>query len=389
MRISERARQMTPFMVMEILEAAQRLEREGSHVVHLEIGEPDFDTPQCIKDAACRALDDGHTHYTHSLGIPELRGAISEDYRKRYGVEVDPGRILVTQGTSPAMLLLFAALLQRGDKVVLSDPCYACYENFIRFSGGEPVKVPVLEEDGFQYRVARIREKLDGAVRAILINSPSNPTGTLLSPERMRGIAELTAPEGPYIVSDEIYHGLVYEDRDHSILEFTDNAFVLNGFSKLYAMTGWRLGYLIAPEPFIRPMQVMAQNLFISANAMAQWAGVAALTDPAAAADVARMKAIYNERRIYMIQRLRAMGFTITHEPTGAFYVIVNARHLDGDSLRLAYDILEKAHVGVTPGIDFGEGAEGYIRFSYANSIENIGLGMDRLERYVNERLGR
>jgi aspartate/methionine/tyrosine aminotransferase len=380
---------MTPFLVMEVLEAAQAMERSGRSVIHLEVGEPDFDTPESIKRAACRALDDGHTHYTHSLGLLELRQAISADYRKRYGVSVAPANIAITQGTSPAMLAVFSTILEQGDKVVTSDPCYACYDNFITFAGAEPVKVPVSEDDSFQYRVSAIRAALDDRVRAILINSPANPTGTLLPAERMQAIADLAEEKGLWIVSDEIYHGLVYEGKEHSILEFTDRAFVFNGFSKLYAMTGWRLGYVIAPPAFMRTLQTVCQNFFISANAMAQWGGLTALTDPEAEADVARMVATYDKRRLYMLQRLKGMGFVIKHDPTGAFYVLVNMRHLaarfDGSSLKLAYDILEKAAVGVTPGIDFGENTEGFIRFSYANSLENIAEGMDRLERYLAE----
>ncbi|MUM77964.1 aminotransferase class I/II-fold pyridoxal phosphate-dependent enzyme [Pseudodesulfovibrio sp. F-1] len=387
MSISKRCCAMTPFLVMEILEAAQAMEREGRSIVHLEVGEPDFDTPDCVKRAACRALDDGHTHYTHSLGLFELREAISEDYRSRYGVCVDPANIAITQGTSPAMLAVFSTILEAGDKVVTSDPCYACYDNFITFAGAEPVKVATSEDDAFQYRVPAIRQVLDPKVRAILINSPANPTGTLLPAEHMRAIAQLAEEKELWILSDEIYHGLVYEGREHSILEFTDRAFVFNGFSKLYAMTGWRLGYVIAPAAFIRTLQTVCQNFFISANAMAQWAGLAALKE--AGPDVARMVAIYDTRRQAMLNRLKGMGFDIRHDPTGAFYVLVNMRHLaarfDGSSLRLAYDILEKAGVGVTPGIDFGESTEGFIRFSYANSLENIMEGMDRLERYLKE----
>ncbi|QJB55087.1 pyridoxal phosphate-dependent aminotransferase [Pseudodesulfovibrio sp. zrk46] len=389
MSISKRCCDLTPFLVMEILEKAQEMERAGEHIIHMQIGEPDFDTPDCIKRASCRALDNGHTHYTHSLGIMELREAIAEDHKKRYGVTVDPANIVVTQGTSPAMLTLFTALLEDGDKVITSDPCYACYDNFITYAGAEPVKVAVSEDDSFQYRVSAIREAIDAnpGVKAILINSPANPTGTLLSPERMQAIADLAEEKGIWIFSDEIYHGLVYEGKEHSILEYTDRCFVMNGFSKLYAMTGWRLGYLIAPADFVRTLQVMCQNFFISANTMAQWGGVAALKE--AELDVARMKEIYNERRVYMLERLKGMGFNIKHDPTGAFYALVNMRHLaekfDGSSLKLAYDILEKAKIGVTPGIDFGEGAEGFIRFSYANSIENIREGMDRLERYIKE----
>lgn len=374
---SKRTEAISSFIVMDVLEKAHEMERDGVHIIHLEVGEPDFDTPPQIKEAACRALDEGHTHYVHSLGILELREAISEYYYNTYNVSVDPDQIVVASGTSPAMFVVFSALLEPGDQVIISDPHYACYPNFIRFVQGEPVSVRVHEEDGFQFRPEAIQAKITDKTKAIFINSPSNPTGNLLSKERMAAIAEFS----PYIVSDEIYHGLVYEGKEHSILEFTDHAFVLNGFSKLYAMTGWRLGYVIAPKPFIRSIQKVKQNFFISANAVVQRAGIAALKY--CGDDVARMKSIYNERRQFMVRRLKEMGFGITVEPTGAFYIFANAKHISNDSYSLAFDILKNAHVGVAPGIDFGENGEGYLRLSYANSIENIAEGMNRLERYL------
>jgi len=376
--IPRRAQEIRPFIVMDVLERAHALEHDGVHVIHLEVGEPDFDTPECVKEAASRALKEGYTHYTHSLGMLELREAICEYYGKTYKVAVHPDQIVVTSGTSPAMFLLFSALLEAGDEVIVSDPRYACYSNFIKFLEGVPVPVPVHEEDGFQYRPDAIQEKITDKTKAIFINSPSNPTGNLLSASRIRAIAKFS----PYIVSDEIYHGLVYEGQERSILEFTEHAFVLNGFSKLYAMTGLRLGYLIAPKPFMRPIQKIQQNFFICASSVAQMAGIAALEQ--AGEDVARMKRIYNERREFIVRRLREMGFGITVEPTGAFYVFANAKRFSNDSYRLAFDILENAHVGVTPGIDFGENGEGYLRFSYANSLENIAEGLDRIENYLS-----
>jgi aspartate/methionine/tyrosine aminotransferase len=375
--ISKRAESITPFIVMEVLERAREMEAQGIDIIHLEVGEPDFDIPNAVKAATRKALDEGLTHYTHSLGDPGLREAIAQHYLDTYGVSVKPDQVVVTSGTSPAMMLVFAALLEGGQEVIISDPGYACYPNFISFLGGVPVRVPVYEKDGFEFGPEAIRARISDKTKAILINSPSNPTGMLLSEGTMRAIAQFS----PYIVSDEIYHGLVYRGREHSILEYTDHAFVLNGFSKLYAMTGLRLGYLIAPERFIRPIQKMQQNFFICANSLAQQAGIAALRE--AAEDVARMKSIYNQRRHFMIKRLKALGFGITVEPTGAFYVFANARHISGDSYKLAFDILEKAHVGVTPGVDFGQNGEGYIRFSYANSIEKIAEGLDRIERYL------
>jgi len=379
-KITERAQQIPPFIVMDVLEKAHELERQGRHIIHLEIGEPDFATPGCICEAGRAAIQRGETHYTHSLGIIELREAICENYHEKYGVNIDPGQIIVTSGTSPALLMIFSALLESGDEIIISNPHYPCYPNFANFLGARPNFVNVYEEDGFQLRHEDIKKKINSKTGAILINSPSNPAGNLLSSERMEKIAGL----GPPVISDEIYHGLVYNKQEHSILEFTDNAFVLNGFSKLYAMTGWRLGYLIAPHQFIRPLQKIQQNFFISAGTISQWAGITALKK--AQADVDEMKKIYNERRRYMIRKVRELGFGLAVEPEGAFYMLVNAKHLSDNSYELAFEILEKAGVGVTPGIDFGKNAEGYLRFSYANSLENIKEGMNRIGDFLKKK---
>jgi len=377
--ITKRASEIQPFIVMDVLEKAQEMQRKGEHIIHLEVGEPDFDTPECIREACYRAIRNGETHYTHSLGLLELRDAICEHYFNTYNVTVSPDQVVVTSGTSPAMLILFATILEKGDEIIISDPHYACYPNFISFFEGVPVSVNVYEEEGFQYTTEAIQEKISNRTKGIIINSPSNPTGNLLSAERMAEIASLGVP----IISDEIYHGLVYEDREHSILEFTDNAFVFNGFSKKYAMTGWRLGYLIAPKSYIRSMQKLLQNLFISANSFVQWGGVTALRE--AGDEVVRMRNIYNERRKYLSKRLLEIGLGVKVEPTGAFYILGNIKAFSNDSYKTAFDILEKARVGLTPGIDFGKNCEGYLRFSYANSLENIEEGINRLEKYLKE----
>jgi aspartate/methionine/tyrosine aminotransferase len=377
--ISKKAQEIPPFIVMDVLEKAQELERMGERVIHLEVGEPDFDTPECINEAGYRAICDGKTHYTHSLGLIELREAIVEDYWGKYHVNISPEQVLVASGTSPAMLLLFSSLLEEGDQVILSNPYYPCYPNIIRFVGGSPIFIDVKEEEGFQYLPEMIEEKLTSRVKGIMINSPSNPTGNVMSAERMTKISKFSS----FIISDEIYHGLVYEGEAHSILEFTDRAFVINGFSKLYAMTGWRLGYLIAPKEFIRPMQKIQQNLFISASSFSQWGALAGLKK--AGRDIEKMRQTYDRRRRFLIPKLKSLGFGITVEPTGAFYVLANARKFSQDSYSLAFDILVKAKVGVAPGIDFGSNAEGYLRFCYANSMENIEEGMNRLQQYLEQ----
>ena len=371
--IAKRAQEVTPFLAMEVMERAKELEAEGRKVIYLCLGEPDFPTPIPIVAAAVRALRQGQTTYTHSLGRIELRQAIAEYYQRRYKVDVDPNQVIVSSGTSPLMLLLFAALLDPGDEVILPDPSYACYPNFIRFVDGKPVFLRTRVEDGFQPRAADVEKIIGNQTRALLINSPSNPTGSVISTSELEALAGLSIP----VVSDEIYHGLTYEGDERSILEFTSDAFVLGGFSKAYAMTGWRLGYLIAPKQSIRALQSQHQNFLISANNFVQLAGIAALTE--CAEDVATMREEYNKRRQHIIPRLESIGLKVENMPAGAFYVLADARHISHDSLALSKEILEETGVAVTAGIDFGAGAEGFLRFSYANSLQNIDRAIDLL----------
>jgi Aspartate/tyrosine/aromatic aminotransferase len=365
---------------MEVLEKAQAMTAQGEDIIHLEVGEPDFASPEPVKEAALRALKQDDTHYTHSLGKITLREEIARYYWRKYGVEISPNQILVTSGTSPGMLMVFSALLEKGDEVILPDPYYACYPNFIRYVDGIPMFVPISEEDGFKYRPQAIKRNLGPRTQAILVNSPANPTGVVYSDADFRALADLSQ----MIIADEIYNGLIYEGAEHSILEFTDRAFVINGFSKLYAMTGWRLGYVIAPREYVRAMQIMQQNFFICASSFAQEGGIAALRD--CDQDVQAMLGIYNERRLYLLERLKQMGIATRHDPSGAFYALANVREYTSDSYRFAFEILEEAKVAVTPGIDFGANCEGYIRFSYANSLENIKEGLNRLEIFLKSR---
>jgi len=378
--LSKRSQEIPPFYVMEILEKASELEKEGRDIIHLEIGEPDFDTPKVVKEAAKKALFEGKTSYTHSLGIPELRQAIAEHYKKCYGVSVSDENIIVTSGTSPAMLMVFSALLDPGEEIIMPNPCYACYPNILEFVGGVPRFIDVHEEDGFKIRPEEIKRNLLSSVKGILINSPSNPTGVVLEGSEISELVKAVG-ERAYIISDEIYHGLVYKGKEHSILEFTDRCFVLNGFSKLYAMTGWRLGYCICPPEFTRAIQKIHQNILICANSFVQLAGIAALKETRD--DVEKMVRTYDERRKFMLPRLREIGFDINYEPTGAFYIFANAKNFTSDSYEFTLRILEQAGVAIAPGIDFGSGGEGYIRFSYANSIENIKEGLERLARFI------
>ena len=377
--ITEKANSIQPFITMDVMEKAQQQEKKGLNIIHMEVGEPDFETPSVIKNAAIEAIQKGDTHYTNSLGKIEFRKEIAHYYQKKYNINFSPDQVLVTSGTSPAMYLIFAATLEQGDEVILSNPYYACYPKIIKFLGGNPVFVPVYEEDGFKYDINAIKKYITPRTKLIMVNSPSNPTGMVYDKEDLQAIADL----GYYTLSDEIYHGLVYKGEEHSMLEFTDRTFILDGFSKRYAMTGWRLGYLIAPQEYIRPLQKIQQNFFICANSFIQTAGIAALKNCDDA--VKNMAAIYNKRRIFILKRLQDIGIACKVEPSGAFYVLANVKKFSNDSFRLAFDILDKAGVALTPGIDFGENAEGYLRIFYATSMNNIREGMLRLEKYFSE----
>lgn len=380
--LASRTAGLTPFIVMDILERARELTDKGRRVIQLQIGEPDFGVPEVVLQAYARALTAGHTHYTPSLGDPELKEALAAHYRRRYGVRAAPERFFICPGSSVGFTFLFGAVLNPGDEVVLPDPGYPCYANMVRFFGGRPKYVSVREEDGFLQRPGELRAALTETVKAVVINSPANPTGAVLDEGRLREIAALDR----LVISDEIYHGLTYgPEPAHSLSEYTDRAVVVSGFSKLFAMTGLRLGYLLVPPEMVRPLTILTQNLMISTCSAVQKAGVTALTEAWPA--VEDMRRTYDRRRRLLLSGLDRLGLKVQVEPTGAFYVLANVRHLSADSYALAFDILEKAGVGTDPGIDFGPGGEGFLRFSYASSEANIEEALARLEKYLENRV--
>lgn len=377
---SSRAAGVSPFLAMEIFEQAQQMAAAGRDVLHLTVGEPDFPAPACARQACAEALARGETRYTHSLGRRDLREAICTYYGERYGVAVVPEQVLVTSGTSPALLLACAVFLERGDEVILSNPYYACYPSFLRFLDATPVAVATQEERGFQLDAELVASRVTARTRAVLLNSPANPTGCVMPPAELQAICALGVP----VISDEIYHGLTYEGREASALEFSDEAFVLNGFSKRFAMTGFRLGYLIAPRRYGPALQRLHQNLFISANDFVQAAGLAALQE--GVADAERMKAVFAQRRELVLQRLDELGVGSRARPTGAFYALADVRAYTDDSLGFARDMLETVGLGVTPGIDFGSNLEGFLRISYAYAWEQLDEGLRRLGRFLELR---
>ncbi|MEC9352621.1 MAG: pyridoxal phosphate-dependent aminotransferase [Planctomycetota bacterium] len=380
-RISNSARQVQPFLAMEIFERSQELERQGIDIVHLEVGEPDFSVPACVDRAISQAVEGGHTHYPHSLGRYDLREEVAAYYKRRYGVTIDAGRVLVTGGTSGALVLLMALLLEPGDEILLPNPGYACYDNFVLTFHGKPTGYEVPASTGFRYNPAFISKLINERSKGILINSPSNPTAAVQDHDTLEQIAALGVP----VISDEIYHGLEYggdEDRAVSMLEVTDDCFVVDGFSKRHAMTGLRVGWLVAPEDLVAPLQRLQQNLFVCASSLAQTAAIAALQEGEEA--LKAMTEQYTQRREVLYNGLLELGFPIPCKPMGAYYIFAKADHLDSNSLRLARRILEEAHVGVAPGIDFGSRAEGWLRFSFANNIENLNEALQRLKKWLS-----
>ena len=383
--------QMTPFLAMDIREQARALERKGADIIHLDVGEPDFNVHPLVVDAMKDALDRNQTHYTDSFGDLELREAICRFYRREYGVDVTPDRVLVTGGSSPALLLALQVLCDVGDEVLLSDPGYPCYRDFSLAVHARPVALPTAAADGFQPDPDAVAAAITSRTRALFVNSPSNPAGTLAEPERLAALAKLCpgdSENAPVVLSDEIYHGLTYGgSRAHTILEYPDNAFVVNGFSKRFAMTGLRLGYVIAPTRFLPALRILQQNLFICAGSVAQRAGLAAMRlllgehakSSAFLKSEAEMRAEYDARRIFMLERLRDIGMSVTVEPKGAFYVFADARRYTKDVLSFAQNLLTRASVGVTPGTDFGSQGQGFLRFSYACPIPRIREAFNRM----------
>ncbi len=374
--LATRTQQIEPFLAMEVMERGMAMSREGTSVVQLGVGEPNFDAPPPAVEAAVRSLQAGETHYTDSRGIHALREAIADDCVARRGVEVSPDRVVVTSGTSPAILLCLNLLVDPGDEVILATPHYPCYPNMVAACGGLPVLVSTGPEDGFVIDPAAVKRAITSKTRAIILASPANPTGAV----QPRSVVEALSNLGVPILSDEIYDGLTYDGAEvTSPLEFQGDCYVLDGFSKRYAMTGFRLGYVIAPEYAMRALQSFQQSFFISAAEFVQQAGIAALQS--GAPYVEQMRGEYAARRRLLVDGLRSMGLSIPIDPPGAFYVLVDMRHFGRDSLTLAFDILEQAQVAVGPGRDFGEAAEGFLRFSFATSQEQIEEALVRLGR--------
>ena len=370
--------QIEPFRVMQLLERAKELEAEGRKIIHMEIGEPDFSTPASVIEAAQRHLVSGDNFYTPSTGAPELQQALANWYKTEYGVDVAPERILITPGTSGAFSLIYAVLLEAGESVLLSDPGYPCQRNFIRLAGATPINIPVGPNSQYHLSDELIHTCWRHETRAAVLINPSNPTGTMIDGAGIKAIATACKDHDGYLISDEIYHGLTYGAKAHCALEFDQNAIIVNGFSKRWAMTGWRVGWVIVPEKLIDACRRVMQNIFIAAPTLSQHAAITALS---ADDDTEAMRLAYDERRHYLLQALPELGFDIVVEPQGAFYIYANVENLTSDSRTFCWDMLEKAGVAITPGEDFGAyRADQHVRFSYATGMDDIREGISRIK---------
>jgi aspartate/methionine/tyrosine aminotransferase len=372
-------RSIQPFHVMALLARARELEAAGRSIIHMEIGEPDFTTPQPVVDAGLRALAEGRTHYTPASGLPALREQISGFYRQRYGCEVAPGRIIITPGASAALQLALAVLVDPGDRVLLADPGYPCNRNFVYLLNGEPAGIPVGARTGYQPAVTQVAQHWSGNTVALMLASPSNPTGTLLDGDTMQRLYDAVDRRGGGLIVDEIYHGLTYGVNAETALTVSSDIFVINSFSKYFGMTGWRLGWLVAPQAYVPQIDKLAQNLYLAAPTVSQYAALAAF-EPKNLAILETRRGEFRMRRDYLLPALREIGFDIPVNPAGAFYLYAGCGRFADDSFAFCERLLEEAGVAVTPGIDFGNNRpERHVRFAYTTSLENLEEGVRRL----------
>ncbi|MDH1008246.1 pyridoxal phosphate-dependent aminotransferase [Pseudomonas nicosulfuronedens] len=378
---SARSRAIEPFHVMALLARANELQAAGHDVIHLEIGEPDFTTAAPIVEAGQKALANGHTRYTAARGLPALREAIAGFYAQRYGLSIDPQRILVTPGGSGALLLASSLLVDPGKHWLLADPGYPCNRHFLRLVEGAAQLVPVGPESRYQLTPELIERHWDQDSVGALAASPANPTGTLLHKDELAALSSALKARGGHLVVDEIYHGLTYGIDAPSVLEVDDDAFVLNSFSKYFGMTGWRLGWLVAPQEAVGELEKLAQNLYISAPSMAQHAALACF-EPATLAILEERREEFRRRRDYLLPALRELGFGIAVEPEGAFYLYADISAFGGDAFAFCQHFIETEHVAFTPGIDFGRyQASHHVRFAYTQSVERLQQAVERIAR--------
>lgn len=380
---AKRLADIEPFRVVEVLTRAKQLAAEGVDIVHMEAGEPDFSTAEPVIRAAQQALAEGATHYSQAQGIPPLKQALAGYYRQEYGLDIPPRRIIITPGASGALLLVASLLINPGDGMLMTDPGYPCNRHFMRLVEGEGQLVPVGPEDRYQLTAAAAAAHWRTNTIGALVASPANPTGEILDRQQLEALFALVQERNGHLVVDEIYHGLCYEGTAPSILEITDQAYVINSFSKYFGMTGWRLGWMVVPEAAVEPLEKLAQNLFISMSTMAQHAALAAFT-PETRAILDQRRDTFAQRRNYLLENLRRLGFDIPNTPAGALYLYANISRFSQDSSSFCMQLLEQHGIALTPGLDFGfYRANEHVRFAYTTSMEQLEKGIARLEKIL------
>ena len=381
--LTGRAAGVRPFYVMDLLARARQMEAEGRSVLHLEVGEPDFATPQPIVDAGIRALRQLKTHYTPALGLPELRQSIADYYRQKFNIGIDARRVIVTPGASGALQLALSVLVDTGENVLLTDPGYPCNRNMISLLGADSTVVPVSADTQFQLHASHISEYWNERSVAAMIASPSNPTGTMIQQQELINLIEAVDNAGGRLIVDEIYQGLVYSEDDLTALSFSDDVIVINSFSKYFGMTGWRLGWMVVPDEYVDAIDRVAQNLFLAASTLAQYAALVAF-DQGTIGILDRRVSKFRERRDYLMPVLREMGFHIPVEPVGAFYIYADCSAITQDSFEWTRRLLEDEAVALTPGIDFGEyQASTHVRFAYTRPVDQLERACCRIARYI------
>jgi len=384
MKVSKRIQDISPFHVMDILARAKQLESKGLDVIHLEVGEPDFKTPDAVKAAAKQAIDENKTFYTAATGLPELREKISAYYKIRLSTDVAAKNIIITPGASGALQLILASVVDPGQKVLMADPGYPCNRHFVRMLEGCAQTIEVSEASEFQLTHQIVRENWSTETAAVLLASPSNPTGTIINREEMQRIIHVVEELGGVLIVDEIYQGLVYECENFTAAEYSSNIFVINSFSKYFSMTGWRLGWLIAPDEYLVAIDRLAQNLFLAPPTVSQYAALAAFDESSLKIFDAHKDELQN-RRDFLVAGLKDLGFKINVTPAGAFYIYADVSFFTDDSYVFCRDLLETSFVAITPGVDFGDyNASRYVRFAYTQPIEKLKIALERIGDFVS-----
>ena len=382
-RISKRTDTLNPFHVMDILAQAKELESQGEAICHMEVGEPDFATAECIVNAGIDALKQLKTHYTPATGLPELREAVAEYYHRKFSVKIDPRRVIITPGASGAIQLAISCLLDAGENILLADPGYPCNKNIAQVLAVESQMIPVNSTSMYQLDAALVAKHWNDKTRAAMVATPSNPTGTLLPEQQLKGLCEQVEKNAGRLIVDEIYQGLVYDCGDYTALEVSDECFVINSFSKYFGMTGWRVGWMVVPECYVDVVDRVAQNIFLAPPTMSQYAALTALKESTQGI-LDERRDEFKTRRDFLLPALEQLGFKISARPQGAFYIYANCEAFTDDSFLWANQLLNEQGVALTPGIDFGDHlASTHCRFAYTQSLEILDQAVDKIDDFI------